>query len=777
MSETDIKNVTFVQCELPPVKSGYYTIKVTQEVNLSDKPYELSRDFVVAGERFKLDISDICPFPPNLANGEYSGVLPHVVFNRRTLPWERSVINEKKVNSEKNVPQAAITPWLAVLLFNEDEAQKLKESTSSDPDKKDETACNSPTNIATFAQGTVKDLVKLGEHIKVTGSGDSNETGTLPEGYLSYPEINPLNYGESPEDKCNYIDIPVDLFNRIAPSKEDLPFLAHVREVDTTHSTDHTEDSVKCSIVLGNRVAGNNGKSCAFLVSLENMGEYLPGPDGTASKKMHAGARFVRLITYFNWSFVTNDMGETFKKLAESLNKPGGKQTVSSLQYPFEGAPPTSVEVKTALDHQAAGNLTDKDARVLLWNGFSMGYLPFEHHLRHGGQTVSWYRGPLVPYPVSETIHLPISCPDEASRYDPQTGMFDVSYSTAWQLGQLLALQNTGYATALYNWKRSVAKADAIKEEMDLIHGIVKRNAVLESFLPKYALAMNKLDESNEPPGVIVDWIAKLSLLNGVPFQYLVPDESMLPPESIRFFYLDPNWIDALIDGGFSIGRAATVTTSPKSMDRAAFRSVQKTRKTGVENDQRLLELVKPNSRIAATKLRKNPRPLILQVDTEDLQVDEKKITGFLLRSQLVSGWPLLNVKGYSDASGKLEIPILRMSKISEDVLLCLFKGIVEKIDLCEPPMMLHSGVEGSAGQYTTTLRRIKSKPGVQFITASLPCRSDKQTLKIWQAAVKIEQELKKEKELNDAITSAEFALEMVKGVVEVEFQRNGKVV
>lgn len=35
----------------------------------------------------------------------------------------------------------------------------------------------------------------------------------------------------------------------------------------------------------------------------------------------------------------------------------------------------------------------------------------------------------------------------------------------------------------------------------------------------------------------------------------MVADEAMLPPESIRFFYLDNSWLDALIDGAFGIGR------------------------------------------------------------------------------------------------------------------------------------------------------------------------------------------------------------------------------
>src|SRR5579871_6432114 len=61
-----------------------------------------------------------------------------------------------------------------------------------------------------------------------------------------------------------------------------------------------------------------------------------------------------------------------------------------------------------------------------------------------------------------------------------------------------------------------------------------------------------------EPPKLpdgVKKWLTRLMQLSGVPINYLVPDEAMLPPESIRFFHLDVNWIAALIDGAFSIGR------------------------------------------------------------------------------------------------------------------------------------------------------------------------------------------------------------------------------
>ena len=51
-------------------------------------------------------------FPPPGSLGEHSNVLPHIILKRSTLPWERQADP-----GDKNVP------WLALLLFEEEEIQ------------------------------------------------------------------------------------------------------------------------------------------------------------------------------------------------------------------------------------------------------------------------------------------------------------------------------------------------------------------------------------------------------------------------------------------------------------------------------------------------------------------------------------------------------------------------------------------------------------------------------------------------------------------------------
>src|SRR6266545_4609179 len=60
-------------------------------------------------------------------------------------------------------------------------------------------------------------------------------------------------------------------------------------------------------------------------------------------------------------------------------------------------------------------------------------------------------------------------------------------------------------------------------------------------------------------PDIVRTWLARARLLEGVPFQHLVPDSELLPPESIRFFHVDREWTDALVQGALSVGTITTV--------------------------------------------------------------------------------------------------------------------------------------------------------------------------------------------------------------------------
>ncbi|MBL9129397.1 MAG: hypothetical protein JNL97_17225, partial [Verrucomicrobiales bacterium] len=79
--------------------------------------------------------------------------------------------------------------------------------------------------------------------------------------------------------------------------------------------------------------------------------------------------------------------------------------------------------------------------------------------------------------------------------------------------------------------------------------------------LRAFGPAAGSVDDPDVPlllPDEIVRWLARLHLLYGVPFEYLVADTRLLPPETLRFFYVDENWLRRAVDGALSVGVTST---------------------------------------------------------------------------------------------------------------------------------------------------------------------------------------------------------------------------
>lgn len=723
------QEVVFVENAVPPLRDGTYLLTATQTIPGQDPgTFGAAATFVVSGERFAIQPAEVASlFPPHLANGEFDGVLAHVVLNRRTLPWERQITTP---GSGKSYPDA---PWLAVLVCDDATAPALLDVTA-------------------------KDLVPEGTTITVQGSTETS-VGTLVSSTLSYgaPLLHELEYGETPHDPCTVIDLPVELFSQIAPAAVDLAYLAHIREVDTVEGADDPSTSGEHAVVVGNRVPAVGAVARAYLVSLEAMADYLPSADGTPSRAIDSEVKKVRLLAYQSWTFTVNDMDETLEMLLEGLNEIPGGGSVTTLVLPITGAAPSVQQVATAMANQEAGRVSAEDASILMRNALLMGYVPADHHLRHGGHTVSFYRGPFVPLAVPSTGAAIYSGPDAANAYNPQTGLFDVSYGAAWQLGQLLMLQSAGVANELYQWKHDVSTRQAIAAEDAILTSRLGGADVFPTFFARRAGAA-------QPPPLpeeVVRWFGDLATLRGVPFNYLVPDERMLPPESIRFFQLDQNWLDALIDGAFSIGRAGASADSLEARHTPMVRQV---------------------ARAAAGRRRANRR-------TADRAATP--VSGFLLRSQAVAGWPNLRVIGFEG------LEAVRTDRLSEDTMLCLFDDVVRSMYLREPPEQLHHGVKKAADDgFYTILRSVVGgpggvRPGEQYETSHkvfrspcdphgtnpwtcVPVRADGRTIMVSDTATAIHTRLVSDfaQTFPDGFTSADFALEMTKGVVEVEFRQ-----
>src|SRR5206468_9714570 len=134
-----------------------------------------------------------------------------------------------------------------------------------------------------------------------------------------------------------------------------------------------------------------------------------------------------------------------------------------------------------------------------------------------------------------------------------------------------------------------------------------------------------------ELPDYVVHVLARLRLLYGVPFQYLLPDPQLLPAESARFFYLDSGWLDQLCLGALAVGSGGTREQAQLEMGLEPVRQAL----------GKLLPLVRDLER----------GRLVLETAlagaTSELDPGSA-VTGILLRSSLVSGWPAVQMRAYA---------------------------------------------------------------------------------------------------------------------------------
>jgi hypothetical protein len=186
-----------------------------------------------------------------------------------------------------------------------------------------------------------------------------------------------------------------------------------------------------------------------------------------------------------------------------------------------------------------------------------------------------------------------------------------------------------------------------------------------------------------EMPPYMESFLMHLRLMIGVPFDYLVPDARLLPPESIRFFYLDRSWSDRLVDGAVSVGKIGTREQAHHQAHGARV--------------QQQLDVSEAIVRVLQRRLKDFPTAKA-GADQDPPPADV--ISGFLLRSAAVVGWPHMDVRAFSGdvAPGldpsqidrKLMLPLLRLERLSPSLLIALFRGIPSLV-WCEEP---HHGVQ-----------------------------------------------------------------------------------
>lgn len=706
MSDTP-QFVEFLESHRPPLKAGEYRIFVQQQFSENpevDKLEELEPfgdqfyRFTVAGPKYVLSPQEIAAvFPPAGSLGDHSDVFPHVALRRSTLPWERSA--DAEPNADPRDWKEAPTPWLALLVYDEDDLKKdgledapvrLATPLSGDSalkvgklDASDDAgypfhdAAHTDTVVA--AVDLRSDLLKVflptamecrllchvRRNILFSIPWIQGQEPTAADIRRIWPkEEQPLSDGatfeRAGEQNCwRLTDADA------APRRS---FLLWENAAENTLQVSDLEDA-EYAFVIGNRLPKRGGTTTAHLISLEGRFDGAGGLTASAKK-------YSRFVSLHQWRFSCESHEHTFKGLLLHLNQTPATAGDATLRLP--------------------PNL-DGATEMRLAAGFTL--LP--HQFRDGSQSYSWYRGPLAPGPTSvDALPLPAESSDALLAYDGTSGLFYAHYAAAWELGRLLCLANSRVSQALYQWKRGDRR---LRRQSETEHAEQLRRLPVD--VPDVA--------GRSLPRVVRDWFRSLRRLEPVPFRYLVPDERMLPVESIRFFEIDPHWIDSLIDGAFSIGRV-------------------------LENDHEHDGLL----HVKHSDELRHP------------QESGKRVTGLLLRSAVVSGWPLMSVDGVSGPTGENEVrhERLRFDRLAPDVLLCLFAGSPTRFEIHLPRETIHFGIDADEKGRFRHSRENK-------ILMSLGISLKDRRLRLRGAPP-------------SKLDPAQFALHMVEGVPKIVFER-----
>jgi hypothetical protein len=649
----------------------------------------------VGGAGLVLDATTIASVhPPANSAAAYGNVLPHIVLNVRTLPWEDTLAG-----------LAETVPWLALILIAD-------------------------------GDGVTSHTVA------------ASQIGNAPAGTL--PPAPPAAEVSSTTAPVTVIDLPTALFSAVMPTSADLPYLAHCRQLSVAQkstSTNAGEASGWYSVVVSNRFATAVNQQTtsytAHLVSVVGLQAYLaPGarPPITDS---------VRLVSLYHWTFKTVAQGLDFRQLMTDLVTPPAGTAPGDTRYLQLRLPPvpagspsdalhTAVAQVLQAGYVAAPYVTREGDQITAWYRGPFGPAPTPAlNLPPLGMSAQ----AMVYDEVSGMFDLSYAVAWETGR---MVALSDRSFAAALNGWRVQGQQLLGQLH--HNLQRSPALADALRSASPDERSVLFRPNVSQALAPNahggrdtsplvtlllraygtgdglpagvslrapaltaepglppapLSAAMSELSSApwvattlaaltQNSTDLVSTWLARLALFYGVPFNTLVSDHRMLPAESIRFFYVDANWIQALTDGALSVGIRSTRDAQFNTMMRPTLMMAVQARVAGVR-----------------AKL----------LHTTPSAPASHAVCGFVLRSAAVSGWPGLEITAYQPGSGTDPMTPLRIDHLAPDVLLCLLPGFPSRIDISEPHESLRFGVEDGG---TIDLRSISpANPGAQLGTSA----------------------------------------------------------
>ena len=405
----------------PPLKQGDYEIQLAQNfrergegdapdtVLMSDQTAK--QYFTVEGSQWSIDPLTVhARYPPKNQQGVLlDHTLPKIVFQNKSLPWERSI------SGSVTNPN---TPWLGLLMFTEYEFT---------------TGCRVLEEQNTFNMPSSGAVVNTPMDIRV-------------------------------------LSVDQTLLRNIAPTLEDLPYLAHALQVNTKDKEicGSDEDGI-FSVILGNRVPTEEDTGYhVCLVSLEGQQDNLPSMEDANVGPMYVSvpkgigkvdkmvvkpiytydaSSATNFVLLDSWSFRTGDGGdfESRMKALQFRRSIEDSERVGSLGSMNDHA----THGDSGLRYEPALLGSDMDPDVTI-NSFVQTEI-IEHD---GLSRQCLYRGPAVAVPVEHEPKLePYVNSDDARGLESDLEMDVIHHSAAFELGRLLALSDPKFIQTLGRWR------------------------------------------------------------------------------------------------------------------------------------------------------------------------------------------------------------------------------------------------------------------------------------------------------------------------------------
>lgn len=219
-------------------------------------------------------------------------------------------------------------------------------------------------------------------------------------------------------------------------------------------------------------------------------------------------------------------------------------------------------------------------------------------------------------------------------------------------------------------------------------------------------------------PEDVGEFLGKLSMLQGVPVHYLIPNERFLQLTEVeinvdrhnkivadhlvagradvqkitvergalKLFYIDPEWVQCLLNGALSIADDDDVKLLTKAMEgnfaalvhynevKDQVKKQINGRYTPAEYENELKERLKQRNLVYG-----NPSPTDAQKNWS--------YTGFIIRSSVISTWTSVEIiaKGTIGKETDKALRVVRLDKLANNTVLCICEGVITEVEITQP--------------------------------------------------------------------------------------------